>query len=187
MKYLQVGSNKARNAALAQVGVHTRRTCRRASLTPRNNTKLHARRGVDDGAARVTLARVLSTLGQTSAEHGRRDAPAAVVGVASGAADDGDVDLEEVDRQRLAAGAGGAPAGDGEACAGSGVGTRSGELGVADCGAGGDGGGELHDGDVVVVGAGGVRGVDLDGGDPDEGSTGRTALEGVLVRSWMRW
>jgi hypothetical protein len=179
VQYLQVAGDEAVHASQANVGVDTGGTGGGATLTPGNNTELDAGGLVDNGAARVTLARVLSALGQTSAEHGGGDAAGSVVGVAGSARDDGHVDLEEVDGQRLAAGGGGTPASNGEGGASGGISARTSQLGVGDGGAGGDGGRELHDGEVVVVGAGHVAGVDLDGGDLDEGSTGGAGLRCV--------
>jgi hypothetical protein len=162
VKYLQVAGDEAVEKGKTKVGVDTWCTSRSAALTPRNNTDLDLGAGVDDGAARVTLARVLSTLGETSAEHGGGDGAAAVVGVAGGSADDGYVDLEEVDGEGRAAGGGGSPASNSEASSGSGVGAGASELGVSDGGGGGDGAGELHDGNIVVVGTSAVAGVNLD-------------------------
>jgi hypothetical protein len=175
-RYLQVAGNEAGKGRRSKVGVNTGRTSSSAALTPRNNTELDARAGVDNGAAGVTLARVLSALGQTSAEHGGGDAARSVVGVAGGARDDWDIDLEEVDGQGIAAGGCGAPASNAEGGARGRVGAGGSKLGVRDAGAGGDRGRKLHDGYIVVVGTGRVRGVNLDGGDLDKGSTGGAAL-----------
>jgi hypothetical protein len=179
-KYLQVAGDEAVEEGKTKVGVDTWRTGSSAALTPRNNTDLDLGAGVDDGTARVTLARVLSTLGKTSAEHGGGDGTVAVVGVAGSTADDGNVDLEEVDGEGRATGGGGSPASNGEASSGSGVGARAGELGVRDGGGGGDGAGKLHDRHVVVVGTSVVAGVDLDGWNLDNGSSGGAALSSLL-------
>jgi hypothetical protein len=73
------------------------------------------------------------------------------------------------------------PASDGETGTRSRVGARSGELGVGDGRAGGDGGGELEDSYVVVVGSCRVGWVDLDGGDAGNSSSGSAALVGLLA------
>lgn len=161
-KYLQVAGNEASKARLAKVGVDTGGTSSGTALTPRNNTELHTRGSVNNGATAVTLARVLATLGQSSAEHGGGDASRAVVGVAGGTGDDGDIDLEEVDGQGLTTGAGGAPASDGGTGASSRVGSGSSQLSIRDGRAGWDRRCELQDGDIVVVGSGRVGRVDLD-------------------------
>jgi hypothetical protein len=136
-RYLQVAGNEAVKVRCSKVGVNTGRTSSSAALTPRNNTEQDARGGVDNGTARVTLARVLSALGKTSAEHGAGDAAGSVVGVAGGARDDGDVDLEEVDGQGLTTGGSGAPASNAEGGARGRVGARGSKFGVRDGGAGG--------------------------------------------------
>jgi hypothetical protein len=57
---------------------------------------------------------------------------------------------------------------------------------VADGAAGGDGGAELPDGNVVVLARGPVAGVDGHGGDADEGAAGGTALYDVLIPRPLR-
>jgi hypothetical protein len=106
---LQVAADEASQARLAQVGVNTWGTSRSTTLTPGDNAELDAGGGVDDGATTVTLARILSTLAETGAEHGGSNASRAVVGVASGAGDDGNIDLEQVHGQRAAARGSGSP------------------------------------------------------------------------------
>jgi hypothetical protein len=106
---LQVAADEASHARLAKVGVDTRGTSRSTTLTPRDNTELDAGGRVDDRATTVTLARILSTLGETGAEHGGSNASSAVVGVAGGAGDDRNVDLKQVHGQRAAARGSGSP------------------------------------------------------------------------------
>ena len=74
-----------------------------AALAPGDNTDESARGVVADGTARVTLAGVLATLVEASAEHGVGDI-ATVGGIALVTADDGDGDLEEVGRDATALG-----------------------------------------------------------------------------------
>jgi hypothetical protein len=108
-RYLQVAGNEASHGRLAKVGVDTGSTSCRTALTPRDNTELDARGGVDDGAAAVTLARVLAALGESSAEHGGGDGAISIVGVAGGARDDGNINLEEVGGEGGATGRGCSP------------------------------------------------------------------------------
>jgi hypothetical protein len=100
---LQVGSDEGTESSLADVGVDTRCVGCSAAITPRNSAKKDLGGLVDDGAAGVALARVLSTLRQTSTEHLGGNGRCAVGGLAGAARDNRDVDLEEVDGERLAA------------------------------------------------------------------------------------
>jgi hypothetical protein len=79
-----------------------------AALAPGDDTDKGAGGVVADGTTRVTLAGVLATLIEASAEHGVGDLAGAVGRVARVAADDGDGDLEEVLGDAAALG-GGAP------------------------------------------------------------------------------
>jgi len=173
---LQVGSNEATESSLANVGVHTRGVGGSAAITPRNGTEEDLGGLVDDRTAGVTLARVLSTLGETGAEHLGGNSRGAVRRLAGAARDDRNINLEEVDGERLAAGRGSTPASNGEGGSSSRVGSGRGERSVRDGGAGRDGGGQLHDGDITVVGARDVARVDLDGGNTGNNTAGGTAV-----------
>jgi hypothetical protein len=156
-----------------EAGVNTRVVGISASIAPRNNTneRLSA---VDNRATGVTLARVLSAL--ASAEHAGGDGAGAIVGVAGGAGDNRDADLEQVDGEGGTAGRSSSPASNSESGASSWVGVGGGQRGVADGAGGGDGSGQLPDGDVVVVLGGAVAGVHGHGRDGDEGTAGSTRL-----------
>lgn len=177
-QHLDVGVNE--RAESTNASVNTRLSSLSTALTPRNKTD-KSLAGVNNGASRVTLARVLATRRNTSAEHGVSDLADGVVVAASSARDDGHVDLAQSGGRGSARG-GGSPAGNGRGAAGGGVGARSGQRGVADGAAGGDTGGELPDGDVVGQSRAGEAGVHLDGGDADEGSTRVAVLVFVSIR-----
>jgi hypothetical protein len=92
--FLQVGRDE--RSKRANPGVDTGEVGLSAALTPRDDTD-ELLGGGDDGAARVTLARVLSTGGETSAEHllGNGEANGGVLAAASGACNNGHIDLAE--------------------------------------------------------------------------------------------
>ena len=178
--YLQVSSDEAAESSLANVGVDARGVGRSAALTPGDGSEKDLGALVDNGAARVTLARVLATRSQTGAEHLGGDGGGAVRSLARAARDDGDVDLEEVGGEGRTARRSGAPremvsyafaeesgktlpAGNGKGGSGSGVGARGRQRGVSDGRTRWDGSSKLHDGEVTVVGARSVARVDLDG------------------------
>lgn len=163
---LSVGIDE--RAESTNTSVDTRLSSLSTAITPGNKTNKSLAR-VNNGASRVTLARVLATSRNTSAEHGVSDLADGVVVAAGSARDDGYVDLAQSGGRGSARGSG-APAGNGGGAAGGGVGARGGQRGVADGAAGGDTGGELPDGDVVGQGRAGEAGVHLDGGDLDESS-----------------
>ena len=97
--FLQVGRDERSEGT--NPGVDTGEVGLSATLAPRDNTdELLA--GGDDGAAGVTLARVLSTSGNTSAEHlvGDTEADSGVLAAASGARNNGHIDLAERSRAR---------------------------------------------------------------------------------------
>lgn len=100
----QVGVDEADK--VAQSSVDTSEAGLGTALAPGNNT-LEDAVGIDDGAAAVALAGVLAALGQAGAEHVVGDD--AVLGLASGAGDDGDGDLVESGGERVGALGGGAP------------------------------------------------------------------------------
>jgi len=100
---LQVGSHEATERSLTNVGVDTRCVGGSAALTPGNSTDKDLGGLVDDRATRITLARILTTLGQTSAEHLSGDGRCAVRGLARAARDNRYVNLEEVGGERLTA------------------------------------------------------------------------------------
>jgi hypothetical protein len=87
--------------------VDTGETGLSTALAPRNET-LENSVGVDDGAAGVSRAGVLATLGQSGAEHVGGD-DAAVLAVARSARDDRDGDLVQSGGERVGVLAGGAP------------------------------------------------------------------------------
>ena len=169
---LSVGVDE--RAESTNASVNTRLSSLSTALTPRNKTNKSLGR-VNNGASRVTLAGVLATRRNTSAEHGVSDLADGVVVAAGSARDNGHVDLAQ-SGGRGSARRGCAPAGNGGGAAGDGVGARGGQRGVADGAAGGDASGELPDGDVVGQGRAGEAGVNLDGGDLDEGSTRAAVL-----------
>lgn len=173
----QVGSNEGQQRANARVNTGLARS--RTALTPRNQANKLARR-VDDRTAAVALARVLAAGRQARAKHVVRDLGDAVVLAAGSARHDGDVDLAQCGGRRTAR-AGGAPAGHRGGAARGGVRAGGRKRGVADGRAGGDGGCELPDGDVVVEGRGREAWVDLDRGDADEGSAGVAVLRRVSL------
>lgn len=76
---------------VSESDIDTSETGLSTALAPRNETLENAV-GVDDGAAGVSRAGVLATLGQAGAEHVVGD-DAAVLAVARRARDDGDGDL----------------------------------------------------------------------------------------------
>jgi hypothetical protein len=92
---LQVPSNKGQDLARANSRVHTGLSSCSAALPPRNKANQVTARLVNDWAAAVALARVFAARGETGAEHVGRDGTGAVVLVAGGAGDGGDVDLLE--------------------------------------------------------------------------------------------
>lgn len=98
--FLQVGRDERSKGA--NPGVDTGEVGLSAALAPRDDTDELLGRG-DDGAAGVTLARVLSTGGETSAEHavGDGETDSRVLVAASGARNNGHIDLAE--RGRAAA------------------------------------------------------------------------------------
>lgn len=75
--YLRVGLDEGVDSGGSDPSVNTRSAGLSTALTPRNKTD-EGLGGVDDGASRVTLARVLSTSFQTSTEHVGRDDVAGV-------------------------------------------------------------------------------------------------------------
>lgn len=87
---------------VANASVDAGIVCLGTSIAPRDNTLQHFR-AVNNGAARVSRARVLSTGGETGAEHVGGDGIGSVLRAASGAGDNGDSDLPQVGRQSRAA------------------------------------------------------------------------------------
>lgn len=87
---------------VANTSVNASIVCLRTSIAPRHNTLQHFR-GVNNGAARISRARVLSTSSEAGAEHVVGDSIGSVLGAASGAGNDGDSDLPQVSRQSRAA------------------------------------------------------------------------------------
>lgn len=149
--------------------IHTRPVGLSASKSEAHKAK-QLLRGVDNGATRVTLARVLAASGETSTEHVVGDGRGAVGSAARSAGDDGDADFLQR-RGARAVLAESTPAGDGEAGARCGVRVCGGQAGVGNVAAGCDGGAELPDGHVVVFARGAVVGVRDYLGDADEGAT----------------
>jgi hypothetical protein len=90
--HLQVGVDESEKSR--QTSVDTRLTGLSTSITPRNGTN-QSLASIDNGATAVTLARVLASGSQTSAEHGVGDLRRAVVGTAISAGDDRNGDLAE--------------------------------------------------------------------------------------------
>lgn len=180
---------------VADPGVDTRETGLSTADAPRNDT-LEDAVGVDDGAAGVAGARVLTALGEAGAEHVVGDAEplAPVVGLAGGAGDDGDGDLVQARGDGVGVLAGGAPvwekktgqqrngdfgdhqtwirlpASGGDGRAGRRIGALGGKSGVADGGALGDRAGQVPDGNVEVCGAVVIGRVHDDLGDADQGT-----------------
>lgn len=119
----------------------------------------------DDGAAGVSLARVLASLQESGAEHVGADL--AGVGVPAGAvAQDGSVQAHQAVGVVAAAATGVAPAGD--EAAGAGGGTAAGQGHGAHVAVEGGGLAELDQHDVVVQVAAAVAGVPDHGGGVDE-------------------
>lgn len=79
---------------LADAGVDTGVVGLSAAVAPGDET-VQDLGGVDDGAARVTRARVPATGGETGAEHVGGDGRGSILGLAGGARDDGDGDLPQ--------------------------------------------------------------------------------------------
>lgn len=159
----------------ADTGVDTRVSRSSAAVAERNDTD-KGLGGIDKRAARVPLARVLATGGKTSADHVVGDGRA-VAGAAAGAGHDGNADLVE-GVGAAATGAESAPAGNGDGGTGSRVRARGWEADVFDGVAGGDGGRQLPDGNIVVLAGAAVVGVNVDGGDSDDSAT-RGAAQGT--------
>jgi hypothetical protein len=176
---LDVGVNE--RAERANASVDTRLTSLSTAITPGDKTNEGLGR-VDNGASRVTLARVLATSSNTGTEHGVSDLADGVVVAASGAGDDGHVDLAQ-GGGRGSALSQSSPAGNGGGTAGGRVGTRGCEGSVADGAAGRDASGELPDGDVVGKSRAREAGVNLDRGDADEGSARVAVLVVVSMSS----
>ena len=79
----------------ANTSVNTRLASLSTAITPGNDTNELAGRRIDEGATRVTLAGVLTTGSNTGTDHVVSDLGNAVVVAASGARDDGNIDLAE--------------------------------------------------------------------------------------------
>jgi len=156
----------------ADAGVDTRVVSESAAIAERNDTD-KSLGGIDKRATRVTLAGVLATGGKTSADHVVGEVGVAVA--AGGAGDDGHANLVERVGAGVGTGALSAPASNSDGGTGSRVRARSSEADVANGAAGRDRGRELPDGNVSVLGAGPVVGVDDDGRDTDESATGGAA------------
>jgi hypothetical protein len=147
-----------------------------AAIAPRDNT-VEVSAEVE-GTARVTLARVNTTLFESSADLvGGNSSEAGVSIVAGSSVEDGDDDLQEDIRSESTSG-GGAPARD----LGSGADGRGGALGQEADGGGvgipSEGVGHFPEGDVVLKGEAAVVLVDDDAGNVVGGS-GVGALEGA--------
>lgn len=99
------------SAEAADASVDTRSIGGSASLAPRDNTDQNTGARVDERAARVTLAGVLATSGETSADHVVSDSRGSVRGAAGSTGHDGNIDLPEGGGKSRAAGGGGAPMG----------------------------------------------------------------------------
>lgn len=147
---LQVGVDESQECA--DTGVNTGQARASTSVTPRNNTKEDAGSSVNDRATAVTLAGVLASGSDTSAEHAVSDLGGAVVLAASGTGDDGHIDLAEGGGEAGATLGCGSPSCNGSGGAGGRVRAGGGKDRVLDGGASGNGGCELPDGDVVVDG-----------------------------------
>ena len=157
----------------ADASVDTSVATASTAVTERHDTDKGLGASGDEGTSRVALAAVLSTGGLGGADHVVGDAAGTVLGLAGGAGDDRDVDVAEGGGAGSAFG-GGAPTGHGDGRARSGVRAGGREAHVADGGARWDGGGELEDGNVVVVAR--VRGVADDLGDLGSDTTGSPVL-----------
>lgn len=160
----------------ADAGVDTGKVRASTARTPGDNTD-EGLAGIDERAARVTLARVAATSSDTGANHvgGDGEANSVVVGHASAAGNNGDADLKEGGRGAATL-TGSSPSSNGDGGSAGGVRARSGEGSKANVATGGDSAGELPDGNVVVGGACLVAGVDDDAGDADDSATGGGAL-----------
>lgn len=117
---LRVGGDEGADRGGTNTGVDTRSVGLSATITPGNETN-EGLGGVDNGASRVTLARVLSTLGKTSTEHVGGDLVAGVDGLilrgTSGAGNYRDADLAESGRKRRSARGSGSPGSESVSCA----------------------------------------------------------------------
>lgn len=166
---------------VGDAGVDTGEVRPGAAVAPRNDTD-KSLGGIDERAARVALARVLSTRGLTGADHVGGDGLGGVQRLAGGARDNGHADLEERagDTATLASSA---PTSNGNGGSRSGVAARGGEASVGNVTTSGDGSGQLPDGDVVVVAVGVVVGVDVDGRD----GGGAAARGGSLFEDRLVW
>lgn len=141
-----------------------------ASLTPRDNTDNGLGR-VNDGTTAVTLASIATTLGVASTEHVVSDGRSAVAGSAAGTRDNGNGNLEQVNGGGGAALRSSSPASNGELSASSRVRAGSSKATVGDRAAGGDGGGQLQEGNIVVEGGTAERRVHSDAGDTRSNTT----------------
>ena len=152
----------------ADAGVDTGEVGASAAASPGDDTD-EGLVGIDERAARVTLARVAATSSETGANHvvGDGESDGVVVGHAGAAGNNGDADLEESDRAAAIL-TGSSPSSNGDGGSTGGVRARSGEGSKANVATGGDGAGELPDGNVVVGGASGVAGVVDVPGDADD-------------------
>lgn len=189
---------------VANAAVDTRVVGLRTAVAPGNETLQHIR-GVNDGAAGVTRARVLATGCEAGAEHVVGDGRGSVLGAAGGAGDDGDGDLPQVGWQRGAALGqeaprsrrvsivhvavkpyrrfvvqiscrGHSPSGNSELGPGSGVRSLGWERGVANGRARCESAGEMPDSNVVVGRAAAIGRVILDSGDADLRATAGPVL-----------
>jgi len=150
----------------ADAGVDTGKVGASAAASPGDDTD-EGLVGIDERAARVTLARVATTSRDTSADHVGGNGEGAVVGNAGVAGHNGDADLEESSRGAATL-TGSSPSSNGGSGSTSGVRARGGEGSKANVATGSDGARELPDGNVVVRGARRVAGVEDDAGDADD-------------------
>lgn len=88
-----MGVDEGQNSS--DTSVHTRLVRLRTAITPRNQSNENPSAGVDKRATAITLARVLSTSGETCADHVGSDSRLTVIGPACCARHNGDIDLLE--------------------------------------------------------------------------------------------
>jgi hypothetical protein len=93
---------------ISNASIYTRLSSFSTALTPRNSAQ-KSLGPVNDGAAAVTLARVLASSGQTGTPHAVGDLRRAVVSPALGARDNRDGDLSQSSRKSGASLTGGSP------------------------------------------------------------------------------
>ena len=89
---------------VANAGVDTSETSLGASLTPRDKSKENLGAGIDDGSTAVTVARILTSLRETGAEHVvGDDASSSILLLACSPSDDGNGNLPQRRGQGLTA------------------------------------------------------------------------------------